>query len=133
MRISDWSSDVCSSDLTGSPGCLFSQHIGIFLMNIGLQDRSWPQVIQVVKKKQIRPTVPVPGITKITGQGNTADKFLNNFFRQESKDVTCLAKIFRQVNIDVLFHEVGYLIGLMLHANSETVSCKPVPAWKYPG
>src|SRR3546814_2855907 len=77
-------------------------------MNIGLQDRSWPQVIQVVKKKQIRPTVPVPGITKITGQGNTADKFLNNFFRQESKDVTCLAKIFRQVNIDVLFHEVGY-------------------------
>src|SRR3546814_20643744 len=90
-------------------------------MNIGLQDRSWPQVIQVVKKKQIRPTVPVPGITKITGQGNTADKFLNNFFRQESKDVTCLAKIFRQVNIDVLFHEEGYLIGLMLHANSETV------------
>src|SRR3546814_7366117 len=45
MRISDWSSDVCSSDLLGGSPCRFNQH-GPRMASTDLADASmmrWPQ------------------------------------------------------------------------------------------
>src|SRR3546814_10073547 len=42
MRISDWSSDVCSSDLTGSPELIFASY-------------SWARRLHMVRLARLRP------------------------------------------------------------------------------
>src|SRR3546814_5031992 len=62
MRISDWSSDVCSSDLTGitSPStCRSATTIGVMLIGLGVDLRSRARSSAVVQAATIPLAVPV--------------------------------------------------------------------------
>src|SRR3546814_18033713 len=39
MRISDWSSDVCSSDLTFVPSLIETPHLGVIVIGLGMKIR----------------------------------------------------------------------------------------------
>src|SRR3546814_1465742 len=57
MRISDWSSDVCSSDLIGQPGRIRSAHRGtLFLDEIDTMHAAvQAKLLRVIEEREVQP------------------------------------------------------------------------------